>query len=335
MTSIPDDHANTPDELHRQAWVWLRLLKSDTVRQWDAERFRHWLDASPAHKAAFNAARAQWDSYTPAAAALGQTLGRRTPPVRVAVRTGRRAFLGTMVAGGAALAVAAIVHPPAGLWPSPDQWGADYSTATGEQRAIRLAGSAGQVDVTLNTQTRIRTDVSASVPGIELLSGEAAVDLPGGRGNGMGTAFVVAAAGGTSSSTSGRFEVRYLDGRVCVTCLSGAVRVDHPMGQRVLHAAQQTAYDRHQLAGVTLADAANVSAWRNGELVFRQTRLAVVLDEINRYRPGRIVLMNDKVRNQPVSGSFYIASLDRAIAQLQYSFDLHARQLPGGLLVLT
>ncbi|WP_353192330.1 FecR domain-containing protein [Pandoraea pnomenusa] len=327
MTSIPDDHANTPDELHRQAWVWLRLLKSDTVRQWDAERFKHWLDASPAHKAAFHAARAQWDSYTPAAAALGQTLVRR-PPARVRT-AGRRAFLGTMVAGGAALAVAAIVRPPAGLWPSPGEWGADYTTATGEQRAITLAG---RVDVTLNTQTRIRTD---NASGIELLSGEAAVDLPAGAGNGAATAFVVAAAGGTSASTSGRFEVRHLDGRVCVTCVAGSVRVDHPTGHRVLRGGQQTVYDRRQLAGVTMVDATNVSAWRNGELVFRQTRLAVVLDEINRYRPGRIVLMNDQVRNQPVSGSFYIASLDRAISQLQYSFDLQARHLPGGLLLLS
>jgi transmembrane sensor len=332
MTSIPDEHENTPDELHRQAWVWLRLLKSDTVRQWDAERFKHWLDSSPAHKAAFNAARAQWDSYTPAAAALGRTLPRRAPPrVRVA---GRRAFLGTMVAGGATLAVAAIVHPPAGLWPSPGEWGADYSTATGEQRAITLAG---RVHVTLNTQTRIRTDHAANAAeasGIELLSGEAAVDLPANAGRG-GTAFVVVAAGGTSSSTSGRFEVRNLDGRVCVTCVAGTVRVDHPMGRRLLRGGQQTVYERHRLAGVTMVDATNVSAWRNGELVFRQTRLSVVLDEINRYRPGRIVLMNDRVRNQPVSGSFFIASLDRAIAQLQYSFDLQARALPGGLLILT
>ena len=117
--------------------------------------------------------------------------------------------------------------------------------------------------------------------------------------------------------------------------MAGTVRVDHPTGSHVLRGGQQTVYDRQQLAGVALVDAANVSAWRNGELVFRQTRLAVVLDEINRYRPGRVVLMNDRVRNMPVSGSFYIASLDSAIAQLQYSFDLHARTLPGGLLILT
>lgn len=60
-----------------------------------------------------------------------------------------------------------------------------------------------------------------------------------------------------------------------------------------------------------------------------------MLSEINRYRPGRVVLMNQAVQNGPVSGRFLIASLDSALAQLQQMFDLHARRLPGGVLVLS
>ncbi len=80
---------------------------------------------------------------------------------------------------------------------------------------------------------------------------------------------------------------------------------------------------------------ADVSAWRKGMLVFRQTPLTDVIEEINRYRRGRVVLMNASLAHQPVSGSFDITLLDVAVAQLQRTFDLSARSLPGGLVVLS
>jgi len=70
-------------------------------------------------------------------------------------------------------------------------------------------------------------------------------------------------------------------------------------------------------------------------LVFKQTRLADALEEINRYRSGRVVLLKDAARDKPVSGRFAIASLDLALWQLQEAFELRARSLPGGLLVLS
>lgn len=76
-----------------------------------------------------------------------------------------------------------------------------------------------------------------------------------------------------------------------------------------------------------------IAAWRRGELVFVKTRLADVLDEINRYRPGRVVLANLSVRDKPVSGSFFINALNVALALMQRSFALNSRALPGGVLL--
>ena len=45
--------------------------------------------------------------------------------------------------------------------------------------------------------------------------------------------------------------------------------------------------------------------------------------------------MNDGVRDKPVTGSFYVASLERALTQLQHTFGLQARSLPGGLFILS
>jgi transmembrane sensor len=155
MKTPGDDHANPTDELQKQAWVWLRLLNSGKAKPWDVEGFQRWLQAHPAHKAAFNTAKQQWATFGPVA---GAVLRRSPEAAAFHERTqhrrlrSRRAFLGAAV-GAAAVAGIAVLHPPADLWPAPGEWGADYRTAVGEQREVILAD---QVKVTLNTQTRIR-----------------------------------------------------------------------------------------------------------------------------------------------------------------------------------
>lgn len=334
MTTPIDDHTRPSDELLQQAWAWLRLLNGGDVKPLDADGFKSWLQASDAHKAAFNAARLRWDVLKPVAGELlhahRRTAGVHERTLRGASGPvfGRRAFLGAAV-GAAAAAGVAVVYPPARLWPSLDEWGADLRTATGEQRSVRLAE---QAQVTLNTQTSIRRQMTdEQVTGIDLLAGEAAIDLSAGGIR----SFTVVAGAGRSQAKFGHFEVRNLDGKVCVSCIDGELRVEHPAGVRQLRALQQTVYDADSLSDVSGIEPARVSAWRRGELVFEQARLIDVIDEINRYRRGRVVLMNHAARNKPVSGKFFIATLDQTLAQLQYTFDLNARSLPGGFLVLT
>jgi len=325
-----NDRGVSPDELKQQAWDWLRLLSSQSVSEEDALGFRRWVKSSAMHQATYNEVKARWDTLKPSAGALLRTdpdlVAVYERKQRVRVRN-RRAFLG-MAATTAAAAGVALVYPPLGLWPSTSEWSADYRTATGEQRTLALAS---RVDVTLNTRTSVRRQMAnGQTVGLDLITGEAAVDLKGDGGD-----FVVAAGAGRNVAQTGQFEVRYLENKVCVTCIIGAVRIEHPAGVRTLQARQQAFYDAHNLSGLVEINPADVSAWRSGVLVFRRTRLADVVDEINRYRAGRVVLMNAAARDSEVTGHFEIASLDRALTQLQYMFDLHAKSLVGGVLLLS
>ena len=327
---ITDDHAATSRALQDEARMWLRRLTSGSATQWDAQAFKRWQHSSPAHQRALDQAKRQWQMMQPV---IGDLL--RTDPQAAALHErslrrpgmGRRAFLG-VAAGMASAAVAAVVYPPLGLWPGLTEWDADYRTATGEQRELMLAD---RVSVTLNTQTSARLQLTGGeTTGLELIAGEAAIDLANpGRG------FSISAGNGRSVADSGRFEVRRWEHKVCVTCIAGSVRVEHPAGSRVLQARQQTVYSAAAISGVAAVDASVVSAWRRGQLVFQQTPLAQVLEEINRYRTGRVVLLDDAVRNSAVSGRFAIAELDAALLQIQHSFDLHVRTLPGGVLILS
>lgn len=81
-------------------------------------------------------------------------------------------------------------------------------------------------------------------------------------------------------------------------------------------------------------DAQAQSDWQRGVINFRQAALADVVSEINRYRPGRLVLMADALLQKPVSGRFRIDEMDKAIGQIQRLFHLNATSLPGGIVIL-
>lgn len=344
MPADDPGHA-VPDVLREEARIWLGRLALAEVTQMDMQAFKRWQRSSPAHEVAFDEARRQWHAMKlaidgglradPKAAMRYRQLAQGTPRTPRAMQPGRRAFLGAAMSAAAVAGVAVVAYPPLGLWPAPGAWGADERTATGEQRTL---GLANHVRVTLNTQTSVRRETSASgeTTGIDLLAGEAAIDLQAMQESGGRPFVVTAGAGRSSAQGASRFQVRHLHGsKVCVTCIEGSVQVAHAAGHKLLQARQQTVYDATSLGGVQAIEPTDLSAWRKGELVFRQTPLAQVLDEINRYRPGRVVLMADARRDSAVSGRFAIAVLDEALLQIQHSFDLRARALPGGLLVLS
>lgn len=325
----------SPDELELQAHAWLRRLRSGTARAADANALRRWCATSPAHAQAFEKAQRMWQDMLPAAvlasAGDAELAALRNRPLRKPAQQGisRRAFLGGALATScAAIAGVALIHPPLDMWPSvADAWRADYRTAAGEQRDIQLASG---VSVEMNTRSAIAVQtVRGETLGIQLLDGEVAVDAKHRE-----QPFVVSAAGGRASGIDARFELRHLGNAICVTCLDGMVKVAAGKDEVVLRAAQQVTYDSQSIQAIRSINPVDVSGWRSGILSFRQTALAQVVEEINRYRPGRVVLMSKAMADKPVSGRFHIRDLDKAITQIQRLFKLDVTSLPGGLVLL-
>jgi transmembrane sensor len=322
-----------PDELRREAQAWLRRLTSGEVTEQDARAFRRWQASGPLHQAALSEAKHCWDALEPAFERIASKERAQNAALDEARRPAflrRRRFVGGAFGAAAAVGLA-VAFPPFELWPTVGELRADYRTGTGEQRQIALTE---RVSVNLNTLTAIsRQNMGGQTAGIELVSGEAAVDISAPLRNADG--FRVTAGVGRSISAGGRFNVRHIDTTTCVTCIEGALRVEHPSGMRGLVAGQQVTYDANALGDVAHADLDTVSAWRSGILVFDLTPLAQVIDEINRYRPGRVVLLNKSLDARQVSGRFPVRSLDVVLSQIQHTYALNARKLPGGLLLLS
>lgn len=316
---------NSDRSVDWQAREWLRVLTSGRVTERDASAFRDWRAQNHAHAIALQKAKQEWDALAQAGAIVRERL-HAAPDTLTATGRQRRRLLGWgLAAGGAAAAVTLALSPPLGLWPALDELAADYRTSPGEQRHIHLENG---LDVMMNTRTSMRVTQTGDRNELDLLNGEAALVCR----QRVGT-LDVRAGMGTVRLALGEFEIRVdPGGLVTLRCNEGAGSLTHPAGTVKLVANQQIRYDDRQLFPLS-TEVADVSPWRSGFVVFRDTPIAFVVAEINRYRPGKVILLNTPSAGK-LSGRFAIDRLDQALAQIEAIFQLKKRTLPGNILLL-
>ncbi|MBB1594653.1 FecR domain-containing protein [Achromobacter sp. UMC46] len=314
-----------PDRLRREAeqW-WLRLRDRDATRG-DAEAMRQWRARSPSHARAWNEVAQLWQDMEPVLRqAVRGDPGLAHPRARGLSRPARRAFLGAVAAGGAAVAV----WPPLSLWPSLLDFTADFRTGTAEQRELALSD---QLRVQMNTQTRInQRGAQAGNEAIELVAGEAQVEAVG-----SGAPVVVYAGAGATRARQARFNLRYTGPQVCVTCLQGTVQVESAGAMQTLAQGEQILYDDAGLHPALAVDTVQVNAWRTGTLSFAGQTLAEVVDEINRYRAGRVLVRNADLAERRVRMRFEITQTDLALHMLRDLYGAQLTRLPGGIVLLS
>ncbi len=327
IVPLPSDPPEL-DPLLDEAIAWIVHLKTGEPTRDEFDAFKRWRSQSPAHENAFRRA-AQINQRA------GIVAGRLTAPDATHVadlaarhrRLSRRALLGGGLAAAAAAGYA-ILEPPLGLWPSWQELAADYRTAKGEQRSVELTR---EVSLDLNTQTSIALRSEHLNPTIALVAGEVVVTArrpPQGE-------VVLLAANGQVTASEAHFDAKCLDGIVSVACLTGAVQIHHADQATRIGQGEQITYSSTGLGSPVPVDPAQVTAWQSGLLVFRDRPLASVVDEVNRYRGGKIVIVTAALRQRTVNGDFEIAKLDSFVTQVQQLTGARATSLPGGLVILS
>ena len=308
------------DAVVEQAQDWVRRLMSGEATQDDALDLAIWRQADARHERAFVQAARLHKAARQAAADL-----RREQAAQPAARRGmsRRMVVGGAIAASAAgIAVLAERSGTTRFTPAP----ADFATAKGETRRIEL--TAG-VSVELNTLTRIALRPQAGAGAFELLTGEAVVTV-----NRPDAPLSIFARDGEITASQARLAMRCLDGEVRVSCLEGAAQV-RSAGQAATLAAQHSVtYDQKQMQAPTAIDPEAEAAWRRGLLVFRDQRLGDVIEEINRYRAGRIVIADPRLRNRRVNGAFHTDRIDQVIDQMRLAYGVRATRLPGDVVLV-
>ena len=287
------------DAIRQQAAEWLIHLdgKHQTDPVLDPD-FRDWLARDPRHGQVFDQMRRLWTGATPAAspARLGRALG---------------------VAGIClAIAVAGTQMP----W---QVWGADYKTGVGKVVSIDLPDGS---EITLNTGSAINVHVSQHQRQIELLRGEVLLDVKTDRQH----PFVVITRHGSAEALGTRYTVRQNDDHSRVTVYESRVRVSLPdHDPSVVLATGQWA--RMDATGIQAGAGALPASpdWSRNQLVFNGATLPEVIDRLEMYHTGTIMLSDALTHSSKrFTGALPASDSDAALRLLAASLTLDLGGLP-------
>jgi transmembrane sensor len=297
--------------LERRALDWIVRITSGEATDADRQAFARWRATAPEYEAAALQAIRTWRDTGAAAASMVAM----KPSARPLYLSRRMLLQGGALA--ASVTGAAVLGAEFGFLPTLRQAFADYRTTAGEQRRLDIADG---ISIDLNTRTGLAVDSDKDGRNFRLVGGEAAftVKLRSDR------PLVLQADNVSVSANQAVFVVRIEDRSVLVSCLEGSVDLMTP-DSRTLKPPQQARCDGGGAATVATADPALVAGWRRGQLVFRDEALSAVVSELNRYKKGKIVIVDRAAASRRVSGVFHLNRIDEALDHLQVALGIPIR----------
>lgn len=306
VASDGTDAEDGEDPLEREAAAWVARLSSSDATEADRRAFEAWHGADPAHAAAY----AEMDALWRRLGQLPDPRPRKGPPKRLA------ALAALALIGGGAL-----MHQIGLL----DRLRADLWSDVGTIEHATLADGSG---VDLNTDTALAVRFTERERGIALLRGEASFDVVPDPNR----PFVVRGGGLSVRAVGTRFFVRADGAARPVGVAEGRVDVSGPGGRALVSAGEGIRVGEGALQ-VVAADVERDTAWRDGRLIFAGQPLAAVLAELDRYRRGRIVLLDARLGERRVTGAFDARNTDEALDAIAATMGVRIRRL-SPLLVL-
>ncbi|MGZ0785612.1 FecR family protein [Pseudomonas saponiphila] len=326
--------------INEAAADWAVRLQAGGLSAVEQAQLARWQAADRRHPEALAFARQTWDALAELrldSELAGTAPPRRQPgrPATVSPRPRRRRLLPRVASAVMlvlALALGWLQGPQALLYLQ-----ADYLTAKGQVRSVQLADGS---TVELDSESAIGLDFSEEKRQIELLAGSAVFDVAPMAGEEK-RPFIVRSAGGQARALGTRFVVgRESDQQAWVGVLqhSVAVSLEAPAqvgtGELVVQQGQSVRYDPQ--SGVVALDGLDLqraTSWRRGVLVFDRQPLGVVVERLNRYRPGRVVLASSALAQRQVSGVFRLDMLDAALVTLTQELQVQRFDLAGVSLI--
>ena len=259
---------------------WFVLLQDPSASEAQFIAFRDWLEASPAHRAAYDRVEQLWVTLeTAPSAAPAPFQPRRTFAARPdAVRPGARRFaFGAGATAALAAGLAAVLILPQMMAPPKLDI---YRTAKGERREVALADGS---KITLNSGSEVRVQLGLKVRQATVVSGEALFDVA----HDPARPFTAIVGDEQIRDIGTVFNVRQAGDRLTVTVLRGIVEVTPQMGTAT-RLGQGDELNRRigfQDARLTKVDALDAAGWRSGRLIYRDQPLSDVATDLNRYLP--------------------------------------------------
>lgn len=326
------------------ATEWLLRLSAPDSSPADKAEFVAWLRASPIHIREYMQAEA-------ACAVVKEMVRTDTTDVRALVRDlptnvvefdrataptvkpAKSSAFSWRIAAGALLMVgaAAIAVVVSSSWKA-----SAYSTSVGEIRRITLPdGSTAE----LNTHSKIRIEFNDERRDIYLARGEAFFSVA----KDATRPFRVISDTASIRALGTQFSVYRKSGQTVVTVVEGKVAASDAQNQAAADATPIVLIADHQVilesgddaAAPTRVDAKRMTAWRQHRLIFEDEPLANVIAEFNRYNRQKLVLNDEELAAQGISGVFNPDKPEGLLLFLEKKSDVRAVAGADSTLILT
>ncbi|HEY6529794.1 MAG TPA: FecR family protein [Cellvibrionaceae bacterium] len=322
---------DTFSELDDQALEWLVKLNSGQVSAAQEQAFFDWLHKSTAHQSAYLRAENLWqqadivEKLTDATASV-HTQESAALPRKFHKSTRQFAYGNWAIACCALFVIFTIGFIT--LAPSPTHY--HLVSAIGEQRQITLEDGT---QLLLNTNSELDVEYSDDHRLARLQRGEVYFDVhPNAQ-----RPFDVLTNSGTVRVLGTHFAVHQqakdaivivLEGRVALGKTPKSTREFSPIVE--LHANEQLslqqAYNGNHPHAI---NAKSALAWRDKQLVYQKQKLALVIEELNRYFAVKIALPNKAIGERDITAVIQLGELEATLNALCQPLNLKAQFAPN------
>lgn len=315
----------------KEATDWLIALRDDPDDADLQARFEVWHAANPAHAMAWSEIR-HVDRLI-GHARPASVLSPSTPIILDGHRKRRRWRVrfgaGTLAAVAACLI---LVFAPGVLL----QWRASHTTAAAEIRAVPLED--GSV-VQLGPASAIDVAFEAGLRRVHLLKGEAFFEVKPDTAR----PFVVLSGEVRTTVVGTAFDVRLTDNATHVAVRSGVVRVAFdattpPVREELAAGDTLRVGTTGPAAGQVKRQSGapdEVAAWLGGQIVARDRSVADIVEELRRYHRGAVVIADDGLARERVTGVYNLADPSAALRAVASAHAATVREMTPWLVVIS
>ena len=330
------------DTINRQACQWIAKLHEAELSEKEHAEFKAWMSKNPEHRAEMRRMAKRWEelnSLTLLAVPADQTEWQRK---KKSTRNNKL----KVAAAAACFALAVLILPAIWLDDANVHSLQSYSTEIGEQQLITLPDDS---TVLLNTKSQFDVAYTPKYRDIYLVHGEAHFEVASlperpfrvfagkSKVRAVGTAFSVYLKKET-------VEVTVTHGKVAIDSIRDPSRDNTPSPEintinsgSIVSAGEIAEFD--QLVGTiktnTLPEAAQIPSWHHGQLKFSGEPLEEVVEEISRYSPFSIVILDSELRNLRIGGLFDVGETKKLFDALEDGFGIKADYINENLIHLS
>ncbi|MDD1628620.1 MAG: FecR family protein [Methylococcaceae bacterium] len=298
----------------KQAVEWFVQLQSEQCSLKEQERFDRWMAKNVKHRDAYAEAEKIWANmddlkFIPIP---GLDKARLAKPLKASTaQLASWAFflVTTALLGGTS-------------WLEYSAETINYTTQMGEHRRVELADNS---HIDLNTDTRVSVRISFFQRNVVLTQGEALFEVSHNRLH----PFTVQVGDLAVRDVGTRFNVRKQAKGAIISVLEGEVELNN--GRSVINeplvAGNQRSYtETTGLGQLETVEADQLTAWVNGQLVFRRTSLREVAAELERYHPVQFTFADPKLAQETLSGTFNSDDIDPFLHALETILPVQAKR---------